>query len=79
MDGDELAICMEYCEGGSMESVYKRVAEKGLSISEKVLGKISEAVLNGLVYLHKMHHVIHRGKTKTRDQPFVLCVLLGVL
>ncbi|KAF9909843.1 Protein kinase C signaling pathway involved MAPKK protein [Lobosporangium transversale] len=60
MDGDELAICMEYCEGGSMESVYKRVAEKGQSISEKVLGKISEAVLNGLVYLHKMHHVIHR-------------------
>jgi serine/threonine protein kinase len=61
MDGDELAICMEYCEGGSMESVYKRVAEKGSSISENVLGKISEAVLNGLVYLHKMHHVIHRG------------------
>ncbi|KAF9156273.1 Protein kinase C signaling pathway involved MAPKK protein [Linnemannia schmuckeri] len=60
MDGDELAICMEYCEGGSMESVYKRVAEKGSSISENVLGKISEAVLNGLVYLHKMHHVIHR-------------------
>lgn len=61
MEGDELAICMEYCEGGSMESVYKRVAEKGSTISEKVLGKISEAVLNGLVYLHKMHHVIHRG------------------
>lgn len=53
-----------------MESVYKRVAEKGLSISEEVLGKISEAVLNGLVYLHKMHHVIHRGKTKTGGQPF---------
>ncbi|KAF9109430.1 Protein kinase C signaling pathway involved MAPKK protein [Mortierella sp. AM989] len=60
MDGDELAICMEYCEGGSMESVYKRVVDKGQTISEKVLGKISEAVLNGLVYLHKMHHVIHR-------------------
>lgn len=62
MDGDELAICMEYCEGGSMEAIYKRVAEKGMKISEQVLGKISEAVLNGLVYLHKMHHVIHRGK-----------------
>ncbi|KAF9426352.1 Protein kinase C signaling pathway involved MAPKK protein [Podila epigama] len=60
MDGDELAICMEYCEGGSMEAVYKRVAEKHSSISERVLGKISEAVLNGLVYLHKMHHVMHR-------------------
>ncbi|KAF9970323.1 Protein kinase C signaling pathway involved MAPKK protein [Actinomortierella ambigua] len=60
MDGDELAICMEYCEGGSMEAVYKHVAQKGQSIPEKVLGKISEAVLNGLVYLHKMHHVIHR-------------------
>ncbi|KAI8363628.1 Mek-1 kinase in complex with Ucb1353770 and Amppnp [Mortierella sp. GBAus27b] len=60
MDGDELAICMEYCEGGSMESVYKRVSEKGMIIPENVLGKISEAVLNGLVYLHKMHHVMHR-------------------
>ncbi|KAG0084331.1 Protein kinase C signaling pathway involved MAPKK protein [Podila epicladia] len=60
MDGDELAICMEYCEGGSMEAIYKQVAEKGMKISEQVLGKISEAVLNGLVYLHKMHHVIHR-------------------
>ncbi|KAG0330837.1 Protein kinase C signaling pathway involved MAPKK protein, partial [Podila humilis] len=60
MDGDELAICMEYCEGGSMEAVYKRVAEKDLSISENVLGKISEAVLNGLIYLHQIHNVIHR-------------------
>ncbi|KAF9115521.1 Protein kinase C signaling pathway involved MAPKK protein [Mortierella sp. AM989] len=60
MEDDELAICMEYCEGGSMEAVYKRVAEKGQKISENILGKISEAVLNGLVYLHKMHHVIHR-------------------
>ncbi|KAF9187174.1 Protein kinase C signaling pathway involved MAPKK protein [Haplosporangium sp. Z 767] len=60
MDDDELAICMEYCEGGSMEAVYKRVAEKGQTISENILGKISEAVLNGLVYLHKMHHVMHR-------------------
>ncbi|KAF8984390.1 Protein kinase C signaling pathway involved MAPKK protein [Entomortierella lignicola] len=60
MEDDELAICMEYCEGGSMEAVYRRVAEKGMKISESILGKISEAVLNGLVYLHKMHHVIHR-------------------
>ncbi|KAG0304250.1 Protein kinase C signaling pathway involved MAPKK protein [Dissophora globulifera] len=60
MEDDELAICMEYCEGGSMEAVYRRVAEKGQRISENILGKISEAVLNGLVYLHKMHHVMHR-------------------
>ncbi|GJJ76513.1 hypothetical protein EMPS_08872 [Entomortierella parvispora] len=60
MEDDELAICMEYCEGGSMDAVYKRVADKGQTISENILGKISEAVLNGLVYLHKMHHVIHR-------------------
>ncbi|KAF9435327.1 Protein kinase C signaling pathway involved MAPKK protein [Entomortierella beljakovae] len=60
MDDGELAICMEYCEGGSMEAVYKRVSEKGMRIPESILGKIGEAVLNGLVYLHKMHHVIHR-------------------
>lgn len=69
MDGDELAICMEYCEGGSTESVYKRVLEKGMTIPEKVLGKISEAVLNGLVYLHKMHHVMHRGMSMCALQP----------
>ncbi|KAF9577091.1 Protein kinase C signaling pathway involved MAPKK protein [Lunasporangiospora selenospora] len=51
---------MEYCEGGSMESVYKRVSEKGQAISELVLGKIAVSVLNGLVYLHKMLQVIHR-------------------
>jgi serine/threonine protein kinase len=66
MEDDELAICMEYCEGGSMEAVYRRVAEKGQTISENILGKISEAVLNGLVYLHKMHHVIHRGEAQRR-------------
>ncbi|KAK3808160.1 MAG: mitogen-activated protein kinase [Linnemannia elongata] len=60
MDDDELALCMEYCEGGSMETVYKQVAELGQTIPETILGKIGEAVLNGLVYLHKMHHVIHR-------------------
>ncbi|KAF9127327.1 Protein kinase C signaling pathway involved MAPKK protein [Mortierella sp. 14UC] len=60
MDDDELALCMEYCEGGSMETVYKHVADLGQKIPEAILGKIGEAVLNGLVYLHKMHHVIHR-------------------
>lgn len=62
MDDDELALCMEYCEGGSMETVYKQVAQLGQTIPESILGKIGEAVLNGLVYLHKMHHVIHRGE-----------------
>ncbi|KAJ2020053.1 Protein kinase C signaling pathway involved MAPKK protein, partial [Coemansia sp. S610] len=33
-DGQSIAICMEYCEGGSLESVYKRVAKLNAHIGE---------------------------------------------
>ncbi|KAJ1647710.1 Protein kinase C signaling pathway involved MAPKK protein [Coemansia asiatica] len=58
-DGQSIAICMEYCEGGSLESVYKRVARMNAQIGENVLGKVAVAVLNGLVHLHS-YRVIHR-------------------
>ncbi|KAJ2893489.1 Protein kinase C signaling pathway involved MAPKK protein [Coemansia aciculifera] len=58
-DGQSIAICMEYCEGGSLESVYKRVAKLNAQIGEGVLGKVALAVLNGLVHLHS-YRVIHR-------------------
>ncbi|KAJ2358975.1 Protein kinase C signaling pathway involved MAPKK protein [Coemansia erecta] len=58
-DGQSIAICMEYCEGGSLESVYKRVAALRAQIGEGVLGKVAVAVLNGLVHLHS-YRVIHR-------------------
>lgn len=52
-------IAMEYCGGGSLEAIYKRVKVRGGRIGEKVLGKVAEGVLSGLSYLHE-RHIIHR-------------------
>jgi serine/threonine protein kinase len=43
---------MEFCEGGSLDSIYREVKKLGGRTGEKVLGKIAEGVLNGLTYLH---------------------------
>ncbi|KEI40530.1 uncharacterized protein L969DRAFT_85707 [Mixia osmundae IAM 14324] len=58
-DDTEIAICMEYCEGGSLDAIYKRIKLRQGRIGEKVLGKVAEAVLRGLVYLHD-RKIIHR-------------------
>jgi len=55
-----ISIVMEYCEGGSLDVVYKEVKKLGGRIGEKVLGKIAEGVLDGLTYLYKQK-IIHRG------------------
>ncbi|CAD6583755.1 MAG: Protein kinase C signaling pathway involved MAPKK protein [Cyphobasidiales sp. Tagirdzhanova-0007] len=55
----QIAICMEYCEGGSLDAIYRRIKERQGRTGEKVLGKVAEAVLHGLVYLHE-HKIIHR-------------------
>lgn len=56
-----IGIAMEYMGGRSLDAIYKRVIELDPSnrINEKVLGKISESVLNGLNYLH-LQKIIHR-------------------
>ena len=55
-----ISIAMEYCEGGSLDSVYREVKKLGGRTGEKVLGKVAEGVLNGLTYLHGQK-IIHRG------------------
>jgi mitogen-activated protein kinase kinase len=55
-----ISIAMEFCEGGSLDSVYKEVKKLGGRTGEKVLGKVAEGVLNGLTYLHG-RKIIHRG------------------
>jgi mitogen-activated protein kinase kinase len=35
---------MEFCEAGSLDSLYKKVQAKGWRTGEKVLGKIAESV-----------------------------------
>jgi len=55
----QIAIIMEYCEGGSLDAIYRRIKERQGRTGEKVLGKVAEAVLHGLVYLHD-RKIIHR-------------------
>jgi len=54
-----ISIAMEFCEGGSLDSIYKEVKRLGGRTGEKVLGKIGEAMLRGLTYLHSKK-IIHR-------------------
>lgn len=54
-----ISISMEFCEGGSLDSIYKEVRKLGGRTGEKVLGKVAEGVLNGLTYLHG-RKIIHR-------------------
>ena len=56
-----ISIAMEFCEGGSLDSIYREVKKLGGRTGEKVLGKVAEGVLNGLTYLHGQK-IIHRGE-----------------
>ncbi|KAG0743027.1 hypothetical protein G6F57_003039 [Rhizopus arrhizus] len=59
-DGDTtVSLCMEFCEAGSLEDIYKRARDLGGVIGEPVLERIAESVCKGLVYLHTKR-VIHR-------------------
>ena len=37
-----ISIAMEFCEGGSLDSVYREVKKLGGRTGEKVLGKVAE-------------------------------------
>lgn len=54
-----ISIAMEFCEGGSLDSIYREVKRLGGRTGEKVLGKIAEGVLHGLTYLNSKK-IIHR-------------------
>ncbi|CDO77324.1 hypothetical protein BN946_scf184775.g14 [Trametes cinnabarina] len=55
----EVKVLMEYGEGGSLESVGKRMKEIGGRVGEKVAGRLAEGILQGLAYLHSLK-TIHR-------------------
>lgn len=40
----QIGICMEYCEAGSLEAIYKRIKGREGRTGEKVLAKIAESV-----------------------------------
>lgn len=54
-----IEICMEPCEGGSLDTIYKKVKARNGLTGEKILGKVAECVLKGLDYLHG-RKIIHR-------------------
>lgn len=47
----EVKILMEFCEGGSLESVGKRMRQIGARVSEKVAGRLAEGVSPDFVTL----------------------------
>lgn len=71
-----ISIAMEFCEGGSLDSVYKEVKKLGGRTGEKVLGKVAEGVLHGLTYLNSCK-IIHRGTFPLRPQYRTLLIFLA--
>ena len=43
----EIKLLMDFCEGGSLEAVGKRIREKGWRVGEKVAGRLAEGVSLG--------------------------------
>lgn len=56
-----ISIAMEFCEGGSLDSVYREVKKLGGRTGEKVLGKVAEGVCNGLTYLHSRKIIVRHA------------------
>ncbi|XP_038079443.1 dual specificity mitogen-activated protein kinase kinase 1-like [Patiria miniata] len=54
----EINICMEHMDGGSLDLVMKRADHN--RIPERILGKVTVAVLRGLNYLREKHDIMHR-------------------
>ncbi|CCX33994.1 kinase-like domain-containing protein [Pyronema domesticum] len=54
-EGD-VVMCMEYMDCGSLDNIAKKIGP----IRIDVLGKISEAVVEGLHYLYNEHKILHR-------------------
>ncbi|KAJ4001616.1 kinase [Lentinula boryana] len=55
----EVKILMDFCEGGSLESVSKQIKERNGIVGEKIAGRLAEGILQGLAYLHTKK-TIHR-------------------
>ncbi|KAG4306526.1 hypothetical protein PORY_000514 [Pneumocystis oryctolagi] len=55
MNENDINICMEYMDCGSLDRISKYGA-----IQVNILGKIAVAVVEGLTYLYNVHRIIHR-------------------
>jgi len=54
----EVKIVMEYCEGGSLEAVGKKMKESGAIVAEKIAGGIAEGVSNSFLSLSDVAYYI---------------------
>ncbi|OOQ90757.1 Protein kinase byr1 [Penicillium brasilianum] len=55
-EAGDIVLCMEYMDCGSLDRISKDFGP----IRVDVLGKITESVLAGLVYLYETHRIMHR-------------------
>ena len=55
-DAGDVNVFMEYMDAGSLDRISKDFGP----VRVDVLGKISVAVLNGLIYLYEEHRIMHR-------------------
>ncbi|KAK9454460.1 kinase-like domain-containing protein [Dipodascopsis uninucleata] len=56
VNDDNVIMCMEYMDCGSLDRIYKKMG----AVKEDILGKIAEAVVEGLSYLYNLNKIIHR-------------------
>lgn len=56
-DDTRLWICIEFCEMGSLDHVYRNVTR---GLSEEEIASIVYDTTQGLCYLHYRHNIIHR-------------------
>lgn len=66
----EVKILMEFCEGGSLEAVGKRIKDRGAVVGEKIAGRLAEGVSSTVV--QRKFFVVTRslsGSTRSRISP----------
>jgi mitogen-activated protein kinase kinase len=57
-DGETtIAICMEYCEGRSLEDIYKKAQQLGGVIGETILANIADAVSDILLHITTLFYI----------------------
>ncbi|KAK9447617.1 kinase-like domain-containing protein [Limtongia smithiae] len=55
-NGGDVVMCMEYMDCLSLDRISKKMGP----LEEPILGKITEAVVEGLTYLYDLNRIIHR-------------------
>ena len=56
LNDDTISMCMEFMDVGSFDRIYRKLGK----LPPEIVGKVCEAVLEGLDYLHRTHKITHR-------------------